>query len=149
MRSLDGMFAEVDSDLDSDEPRLVLADALQAAGDPQGDLIAVQCDPARLRCERTRLARGPGRKVPGEQVVERDWMADVFATGDVQRRSELRATEQRLLREHVTDNQLTHRGVDVLGELGALRKLELSTRGISEAALARLRERLPTTEILA
>lgn len=88
-------------DLDSDEPRLVLADALQAAGDPRGELIAVQCELARLGCERTRLARGLDRKVPGEQLADREWMADVFAIGDYQRRAELRATEKRLLADHV------------------------------------------------
>ena len=101
MALLDELSAAILADPDADAPRLVLADALQADGDPRGELIAVQCELARLGCERTRLARGLDRRVHGEQPVDQDWMADVFATGDFQRRAELRAIEKRLLTDHV------------------------------------------------
>ncbi len=94
------LYRAVVEDMDADEPRLVLADALQAAGDPRGDLIAVQCELARLGCELTRLARGLDRESHGDHLADRDWMADVFATCDSNRLDELREMERRLLTDH-------------------------------------------------
>ncbi len=93
---LEDLMEAVLAEPDSDAPRLVYADALQAKGDPRGELIVVQCELARLGCERTRLARW---KAP---MSSRDpaWLADVFAIGDPVHRAELRETERGLLREH-------------------------------------------------
>lgn len=53
MSDLDDLYAAILADPDPDEPRLVYADALQAADDPRGELIAIECELARLGCERT------------------------------------------------------------------------------------------------
>jgi uncharacterized protein (TIGR02996 family) len=92
MTTLDDLHAAVIDDLDSDEPRLVLADALQADGDPRGEFIAVQCELARLGASRTRLGRWT--------TLDNDWIADAFEVGDPQRRGELRAVARRLLERH-------------------------------------------------
>jgi uncharacterized protein (TIGR02996 family) len=42
------LFAAVYANLDDDGPRLVLADHLAEVGDPRGELIALQCQSARL-----------------------------------------------------------------------------------------------------
>jgi len=93
---LDLMRAVVEQ-LDDDAPRLVLADALQAAGDPRGELIAVQCELARLGAERNRLARG--LKSPGSPRVP-GWLADAFGSGSPERVAELRTIEKQLLVDH-------------------------------------------------
>lgn len=51
--SIEDLHRAVLADLDAEAPRLVLADALQAAGDSRGELIAIQCELARLGCDRT------------------------------------------------------------------------------------------------
>src|SRR5687768_16159783 len=45
---MDDLLAAIRRDLDDDAPRLVYADVLQRAGDPRGELIAVQCELERL-----------------------------------------------------------------------------------------------------
>jgi uncharacterized protein (TIGR02996 family) len=57
MTALDNLRAAIVDDLDNDEPRLVYADALQAVGDPQGELITIQSELARAGCDRTQWAR--------------------------------------------------------------------------------------------
>ncbi len=51
-RTLDALFAAVYAAPDADAPRAVLADALQLAGDPQGELIALQLAPPTAASER-------------------------------------------------------------------------------------------------
>src|SRR5512133_3924156 len=66
------LLREVIADVDSDEPRTVLADALQARGDPQGELIALQLAAARdptnpaLRERIDQIVRASGREWLGE-----------------------------------------------------------------------------------
>ena len=45
------LHAAVLADPADEAARLVCADALQSEGDPRGELIAVQCELARLGCE--------------------------------------------------------------------------------------------------
>src|SRR5687768_782664 len=45
---MDALLAAIHANLDDDAPRLVYADALQRAGDPRGEFIAVQCALAAL-----------------------------------------------------------------------------------------------------
>lgn len=48
------LFRAILANLDDDGPRLVFSDALQRVGDPRGELIAIQCELARLgACTRT------------------------------------------------------------------------------------------------
>lgn len=49
---LDALFAAVYAAPDDDAPRVVLADALQLAGDPRGELIALQLAPPTTASER-------------------------------------------------------------------------------------------------
>lgn len=85
------------ADLDSDAPRLVLADALQAAGDPRGELIAIQCELARLGCDRTRLALWEHQPDPRGSSARRDWIGDGLVTGERDRIAALRGRERELL----------------------------------------------------
>jgi uncharacterized protein (TIGR02996 family) len=63
MVSLDeAMLAAIYESPDSDEPRLVYADALQERGDPRGELIALQC----------RLARTPEHDPSWPAMVRRE-----------------------------------------------------------------------------
>jgi uncharacterized protein (TIGR02996 family) len=52
---LGALFARVYEDPISDEPRWVLADALQEAGDPRGEFIALQLKPKLTAAERKRM----------------------------------------------------------------------------------------------
>ena len=99
MSELDDLHAAILADPDSDEPRLVYADALQAAGDPRGELIAIQCELARLGCDRTRLALWDP---PSEQSTHRrrDWIADAFVDASRSTVRALRAREAQLLASH-------------------------------------------------
>lgn len=92
------LYRAVIDDLDSDEPRLVLADALQTAGNPRGELIAIQCELARLGCDRTRLAQW-GLDTAGRlaEHATRDWIGDGLVTADRDRIATLRVHERRLL----------------------------------------------------
>lgn len=51
---------------DDDGPRMVVADALQAAGDPRGEFIAIQCALAgiSLKEDKARSARKAGARRP-------------------------------------------------------------------------------------
>ncbi len=80
---MDDLFAEILERPDDDAPRLVLADALTAAGDPRGELIVVQCALARLGAWSGGLFR--------------DWIRDGLATADI---AALRTREAKLLRQH-------------------------------------------------
>ncbi|MFO0550189.1 MAG: TIGR02996 domain-containing protein [Polyangiaceae bacterium] len=63
-RTLDELFAEVYAHPDDDAPRAVLADFLQARGDPRGELIALQLRPeldARARARLEELLAEPER----------------------------------------------------------------------------------------
>lgn len=71
---------------DDDAPRLVYADALQTAGNPRGELIAVQCELARLGC------------APSDQLFL-EWVGDELAD-DGGRVAKLRARESALLKKH-------------------------------------------------
>ena len=46
-RSIDALYAEIYANPEDDGPRLVLADALSAQGDPRGELIVLQLERAR------------------------------------------------------------------------------------------------------
>lgn len=94
MSRLADLRAAILADLDNDEPRLVYADALQAAGDPQGELITIQCELARLGCEHTGLVTAH------DDDPEADWLADATAAGDRSRIVHLRARERVLLAAH-------------------------------------------------
>lgn len=71
MIATEDILAAIRAAPDDDEPRLVYADALQAAGDPRGELIAVSCalargglafdEAARLRRREHELLTGPAR----------------------------------------------------------------------------------------
>lgn len=92
-------MAAIAADLDADAPRLVLADALQAIGDPRGELIAIEVELARLGCDRTRLALWDlvvyGRSIT--QHARRDWIGDGLASDDHARIRDLRIRERELL----------------------------------------------------
>ncbi len=92
LRSVDGLLAEIYAHPTDDGPRLVLADLLQEAGDPRGELIALQCrggDPARekaLLVVHARawmgeigvaVAKGSGRDRP---VFRRGFLASAYLT---------------------------------------------------------------------
>lgn len=94
MTDWQALHRAVVEELDSDEPRLVLADALQAVGDPRGELIALQCELARLGASRTRLARWAAGSALG------DWLGDAFETGDRAHRRTLRDLTEHLLQTH-------------------------------------------------
>lgn len=81
---LDAIYAN----LADDAPRLVYADHLQEAGDPRGELIAVQCELARL-----------GYAV---KPASWDWIGDALAGDeiDLARVRKLRARETALLKQH-------------------------------------------------
>jgi len=96
---LDDLHAAVLAEPDSDEPRLVYADALQAAGDPRGEFIAIQCELARLGCDRTRLALW-GQVSETMPHPRRDWIGDGFVTDDLVRIAALRERERALLAAH-------------------------------------------------
>lgn len=97
------LHAAVLEDLDADGPRLVLADALQRIGDPRGELIAIQCELARLGCDRTRVAlwKSPGIGRSTVEATRRaDWIGDAFATGERDQIAQLRRRERALLAQH-------------------------------------------------
>ena len=98
MTSLDDLHAAILADPDSDEPRLVYADALQAAGDPRGELIAIQCELARLGCERT------GWAIDGASPYEdhADALDDSLVAIEPARRFALRDRERALLEAYGT-----------------------------------------------
>ena len=81
---LDAIYAN----LEDDAPRLVYADALQDAGDPRGEFIAVQCELARL-----------GYAV---KPASWDWIGDALADDDVDpvHIRKLRSREKALLTAH-------------------------------------------------
>jgi uncharacterized protein (TIGR02996 family) len=95
MTDWQALHRAVVEELDSDEPRLVLADALQAAGDPRGEFIAVQCELARLGCRHLGIANDPE-----DEYRDRDWFAEGLVEGDRARITSLRARERTLLDEH-------------------------------------------------
>lgn len=101
MSTLGDLFAAVLAEPDSDVPRLVYADALQAAGDPRGEFIALQCELARLGCDRTRCANWV-EETPGAIIehTRRDWIGDGFATGSLAHVATLRDRATALLSEH-------------------------------------------------
>jgi uncharacterized protein (TIGR02996 family) len=75
---------------DDDAPRLVYADALQTDGDLRGELIAVQCELARLGCE-------------DSERLFLDWVGDALADDkalDDGRIAKLRQREGALLKKH-------------------------------------------------
>ena len=85
----DALLAAVLARPDDDAPRLVYADALQGRGDPLGELIAVQCELARLG-------------VDGEPLFL-EWAGDGLADAralDDGRIARLRKREADLLRVH-------------------------------------------------
>jgi uncharacterized protein (TIGR02996 family) len=82
----EALLAAIAADLDDDAPRLVLADALQRDGDPRGELIAVQCELARLGLRRLRQGD--------------DWIGDLIADGDPDAIAKLRKREAKLLADH-------------------------------------------------
>lgn len=98
MSELDDLYAAILADPDSDEPRLVYADALQAAGDPRGELIAIQCEFARLGCERS------GWTIAGASPYEDhpDTLDDSLVAIDPTRRLALRDRERALLEAYGT-----------------------------------------------
>lgn len=83
----EALLTAVLADPDDDDARLVYADALQTAGDPRGELIAVQCELARLGC-------GPHERLFLE------WVGDALAHGDPALIAKLRKRESSLLAEH-------------------------------------------------
>jgi uncharacterized protein (TIGR02996 family) len=93
MTALADLRAAILADLDSDEPRLVYADALQAAGDPQGELITVQCELARLGCRHTGFASNE----TDDPCPERDRVGEAMGDLDRDRIAPLRARERALL----------------------------------------------------
>ena len=62
------LLDQVLANLDDDAPRLVYADALQAKGDPRGELIALQCELARLG----RATRSPNWDWIGDALLDPD-----------------------------------------------------------------------------
>jgi uncharacterized protein (TIGR02996 family) len=78
-----GLLSEIHAHPGDDAPRLVLADALQSVGDARGELIAVQCELARLGAP-------PGR-------LFQEWIGDGIVSADI---STLRKREVALLRKH-------------------------------------------------
>lgn len=89
-RDDDSLVDDVRANPDSDEPRLVYADYLSSRGDPLGDLIAVQCELARLGCSSER---------PFRSFMHEDALADRAALEDG-RVARLRADEAALLAAH-------------------------------------------------
>ncbi|MBX3229205.1 MAG: TIGR02996 domain-containing protein [Labilithrix sp.] len=88
--TIDALLAAVLAEPEDDAARLVYADALQAAGDPRGELVAVQCELARLGC-------GPSDRLFLE------WVGDAFADETALaggRIAKLRAREAALLKKH-------------------------------------------------
>lgn len=96
-RLLDAIYA----DLADDGPRLVYADQLQDAGDPRGELIAVQCELARLGYE--------------VKPSSWDWIGDALADDqvDLAHVRKLRAREKALLDEHREGWLAPARGLDL------------------------------------
>src|SRR5579871_1974309 len=82
------LLAEIVARPTDDEPRLVLADRLQQAGDPRGEFIAVQCELARVGC-----APHPAWDWVG------DALADLDPAGEARVRK-LRGREAALLKAH-------------------------------------------------
>jgi uncharacterized protein (TIGR02996 family) len=82
------LLDEIHANLADDGPRLVYADQLQQAGDPRGELIAVQCELAR---------HGYAQKPPSW-----DWIGDALADDGVDPAHirKLRAREKALLDQH-------------------------------------------------
>lgn len=93
--NLQALRQAVSDDLDSDEPRLVLADALQHVGDPRGELIAIQCELSRLGAETLRVANGN----QWDEARDPAWISDALAR-DPDRVAALRAIEKRLMDDH-------------------------------------------------
>ncbi len=88
--STERLLADVLAHPEDDAPRLVYADALQTAGDPRGELIAVQCELARLGCHR-------------DEQLFREWIGDDLAEESALadgRIAQLRRRESALLKEH-------------------------------------------------
>lgn len=80
------------ADLDDDGPRRVLADMLEAAGDPRGELISVQCELARL---------GYASRPPTW-----DWVGDALIDPEAVDQSlvrKLRTRENALLKAHTAE----------------------------------------------
>jgi uncharacterized protein (TIGR02996 family) len=103
MSRLEDLRAAIREDLDADEPRLVYADALQAVGDPRGELIAIQCELARLGCDRTRVALWGCPEYLRRSMslhLRRDWIGDALAHGDPKHIARLRTRERAILEVH-------------------------------------------------
>lgn len=83
------LLAEIHANLDDDGPRLVYADELQLSGDPRGELIAVQCELARL---------GHATRPPSWDWIG-DALVDVEAV-DPSHIRKLRTRETALLKTH-------------------------------------------------
>lgn len=82
-------LSKILADLDDDGPRAVYSDALQAEGDPRGELIAVQCELARL---------GYATRPPAW-----DWIGDALIDPeeiDQEHVKKLRKRETSLLKAH-------------------------------------------------
>jgi uncharacterized protein (TIGR02996 family) len=124
------LFAAILAAPDDDEPRLVYADWLMERGDPRGEFIAMQCQPARFDAaafERAWRAEREHREVWLAPLVERlgpDALRLVFARGFVEK---LAVTFVRW-REHG----------DALCAITPLRELEVTKGQFSVAELLRL-----------
>jgi len=93
-RNLDALYADVYAAPDADEPRAILADALQEAGDPRGELIALQLREARgdaseeLRARAQELVQlhgktwlGPLRPIAVRAVMRRGFLQRLDLAG--------------------------------------------------------------------
>lgn len=132
---LDAIYAN----LDDDGPRLVYADELQEAGDPRGELIAVQCELARL-----------GYAV---KQAHWDWIGDALADDDVDPAhiAKLRRREKQLLDEHADRWLADAKKLNPLSlrfERGFVTHIETGASAGMGTKLTALREVFPTLDSL-
>lgn len=133
------LLAAVAADPDDDEPRIVYADWLQQAGDPRGELIAVQC-----ALDRGRTAELVAIERALLERHEAEWLAGAGLT----------AGEGRLQRGFIervdTSAARVAATIDRIVELPCLRSLRTAVDGGGNEAdllliAERLRDRMPAT----
>lgn len=136
---MDDAIARLRQHRDDDGQRLVHADALQSAGDPRGEFIAVQCELQRL---------GLGRRTPSW-----DWIGDAlvdFDAIDAKKLRTLRAREKALLDEH--EQRWASAALRVVRkvtfERGFISRAAFETDGVTDGAVRALYDAAPLLEAL-